>query len=194
VVAARKTRTGKVGFLGGCPIPVVTGFEAGYRAGVADTRPDAKVTVDYLATKPVNCPAGFTDQSASRAWADRLYNGGNDVVFEVAGAADTGIFDSAKAHDALAIGSYTDQYKTVDLTLRNALLTSIVKRVDTVLTGFVDKQIKGQFTAGITRYGLGNGGLGYATSGDKISDLVPELDEVRQKIADGSIVVPDASG
>ena len=55
-IAALKTGTSKIGFIGGMNIPLLHSFEVGYRAGAKAINPDIKVFVDY---------AGFTPQAFS---------------------------------------------------------------------------------------------------------------------------------
>jgi basic membrane protein A and related proteins len=193
VVAARETRTGKVGFVGGCRIPLVTAFETGYWAGVKATRPDVQQVSRYLATDPSQCHNGFDDKRAARAGADLVYGAGVDVAFEVAGSADMGVVQSAKAHDAKMIASYVDLHRQLDATLRDQILTSIVMRIDIMLNDFVRGVLAGKFTAGVSRWDLSNTGLGYTTSGNWILDLVPELNTVEKGLADGTIALPAGS-
>jgi basic membrane protein A len=46
-LSALLSRTGTVGFVGGMEIPLIKKFEAGYRAGVAAVKPNARVIVKY---------------------------------------------------------------------------------------------------------------------------------------------------
>jgi basic membrane protein A len=192
VAAASLSHPDQVGFLGGCRIPAIEGFEAGYRAGVREVRPDIAVHATYLAQQP-SCAAGFGAVNPARTAADALYDGGADVVFEVVGAGAPGVFASARAHDALAIGSYTDSVHTADAALRDAIATSMVKRIDIVLSRFIHACVAGTFTAGITRYGLADGAIDYVTA-DRMAAVVPRLTDARQRIVAGTVVVPDTVG
>ncbi|HVC74768.1 MAG TPA: BMP family ABC transporter substrate-binding protein, partial [Mycobacteriales bacterium] len=46
--AALKSKTGTVGFVGGCLVPLIKKFEAGYIAGAKAANPAAKVLINYL--------------------------------------------------------------------------------------------------------------------------------------------------
>jgi len=48
--AALKTTKGTVGFIGGCSVPLIAKFEAGYKAGVEAAKPGTKVVTKYLST------------------------------------------------------------------------------------------------------------------------------------------------
>lgn len=188
IVAARTSTTGTIGLLGGCPIPLIDRFLAGYRAGAEAVRPDVVVDVAYVSTDPAHCD--FTDVAAGRAAATGLYDGGADVVFQVAGGAGVGVFDAADSLGKLAIGVDADQFETVAQPLRHVILTSMLKRVDTAVYDFIRQVAEGGFTAGTRRYDLADDGVGYATSGGFITDLVPTLQEYRRRIVAGKIVVP----
>ena len=47
VLAALASQTGKVGFVGGMEMPLIKKFEAGFRAGVRATKPNAEILVSY---------------------------------------------------------------------------------------------------------------------------------------------------
>jgi basic membrane protein A len=189
VVAARRTRTGRVGFIGGCENSLIGKFAAGYRAGVSAAAPGTALDVRYLAGDESPCP-GFTARDEARDLAGAIYDGGADVVYHAAGASGIGLFEAARDRNAMAIGVDSDQYLTVGPDLRSVIITSMVKRVDTAVFGFVADVAQGRFVPGPRRFDLAGGGVGYATSGGRIDDLVPELEAYRQKIIEGTVTVP----
>ncbi len=188
VAAASKSASGIIGFVGACPAPVITRFLAGYQAGARSVKPDIVIRPAYVSTDPAHCD--FTDTATAKTVAAGLYAGGADVVFQAAGGAGIGVFEAAADAGKLAIGADEDQYETVPERLRSVILTSMVKRVDVAVFDFIENASKGRFTPGVRRYDLADDGLTYATSGGKITDLVPLLDADRQKIISGAIDVP----
>ncbi len=188
VVAASKTLTGTVRFLGACPIPLILRFLAGYRAGATAIRPDVGVHVSYVSGDPNHCD--FTDVPAAQAAAASLYAAGADIVFQVAGGAGVGVFRAANAAGERAIGVDADQYETVDPAIRHVIVTSMIKRVDTAVFDFIEGVAEQRFVAGVRRYDLADDGIGYATSGGQVSDLAGTLADYRKKIATGALVVP----
>ncbi|HET6212009.1 MAG TPA: BMP family ABC transporter substrate-binding protein [Micromonosporaceae bacterium] len=192
--AALKSASKHVGFVGACRTAVIARFEAGFRAGAVAARPGTTVTSSYLAPDQLPCP-GFADPDGARAAADELYAHGADVVFHATGGSGTGVFQSAAAAPKRwAIGVDTDQYVTVGAPLNAVILTSMVKRVDTAVFDFVRDAADGRFTAGERRFDLAAGGVGYATSGGHVDDIVPELSGYQKQIVDGAIVVPAVPG
>ena len=67
--AALKTKTGNVGYIGGCHIPLLQKFEAGFTAGAKAVNPDIKVQVKYLSNPPT-CN-GFNDTAEGTEAAQR---------------------------------------------------------------------------------------------------------------------------
>jgi basic membrane protein A len=192
--AALKSQSGQVGFVGGCTVPLIQKFEAGYKAGVAQVNKDEnkKVTVNtkYLSTPADKC-SGFNDPAKGKTTAEGQYDAGADIVYQAAGGSGNGVFQAATAKKKWAIGVDSDQYNTVDAALRDVIITSMLKRVDTAVHTFLKDYIDSQkFTAGATTFNLKVDGVGYSTSGGKVDDIKAKLDAYKQKIIDGSIMVP----
>ena len=193
VAAAKTTKTGKIGFVGGMDIPVIERFEAGFEQGVASVNPDIKVDIQYVAS--------FTDAALGKGAAARMYASGVDVVFHAAGGAGVGVFSEAKElkkaspdKDFWVIGVDSDQYdegKVDDST--NVTLTSMLKRVDIAVQDIANRAKDGKFPGGETIvYGLAEDGVILADSRGAISDdILAEIDQVAKDIADGKITVSE---
>jgi basic membrane protein A len=187
--AALKSTAGHVGFVGGCTVDLIKKFEAGYVAGAKAVKSDIKVDVNYLSTPADKC-SGFNDPAKGQTSAEGLYDGGADVVYQAAGGSGTGVFKAAKSKGKLAIGVDSDQYNTVAPDLKDVIITSMLKRVDTAVFNFVKDEGSGKFTAGPTVFDLAKDGVGYSTSGGKVDDIKSKLDDYKQQIIDGKIKVP----
>ncbi len=187
--AALKSGTGTVGFVGGCDVPLIKKFEAGYVAGAKAANPGVTVLVNYLSTPADKC-SGFNDAAKGETSAGGLYDAGADIVYQAAGGSGTGVFKAAKAKGKLAIGVDSDQYRTVSADLRDVIITSMLKRVDVAVYDFVKDAAGGTFRSGTTTFDLAADGVGYATSGGKIDDITSKLDDYKRQIIGGSITVP----
>jgi basic membrane protein A and related proteins len=188
--AALKTKTGTVGFIGGCLVELIQGFEAGFVAGAKAAKPDVKVLTNYLST-PADACKGFNDPPNGTKQANGLYDQGADIIFAAAGGSGTGVFEAAKGKNKLAIGVDSDQYQTVqDATLKPYIMTSMLKRVDNAVFNFVKDFGDGKFKGGTTVFDLKADGVGYATSGGQVDDIKTKLDDFKQQIVDGKITVP----
>jgi basic membrane protein A and related proteins len=189
VAAALKAKSGTVGFVGGCDVPLIHKFEAGFKAGAAAGKSGTKVVSNYLSTPADKC-SGFNDPGKGKTAAEGMYQQGADVVYQAAGGSGTGVFQAAKAANKMAIGVDSDQYNTVEANLKDVIITSMLKRVDVAVYEFIKGQAAGSFTAGPTVFDLAKDGVGYSTSGGKIDDIKTQLEDFKKKIIDGSIKVP----
>ena len=130
--AALKTKTGKIGFIGGVENDLIKKFEAGYVAGAKAAKPDIEVAVQYI-TQPPDF-TGFNDPAKGKEIATSMYSDGNDVVYAAAGGSGLGVFEAAsetgKQGEVWAIGVDSDQYNLVDAALQPYILTSMLKKVD----------------------------------------------------------------
>ena len=190
--AALKTKTGNVGYIGGCLIPLLQKFEAGFTAGAKAVKPDIKVQVKYLSNPPT-CK-GFNDTAAGTEAANGIYDGGADIIFAAAGGSGTGVFQAAKAKNKLAIGVDSDQYQSASPDLQPVIMTSMLKRVDVAVYDFIKSAQSGTPLTGVQVFDLKKDGVGYATSGGKVDDIKSKLDDYKQQIISGKIKVPTTPG
>jgi basic membrane protein A len=186
--AALKTKTNHVGFIGGVQTDLIKKFEAGFVAGVKAVNPSIKIDVKYL-TQPPDF-SGFNSVDKGKAAAEGMYQGGADVVYHAAGGSGGGVFTAAKAAGKLAIGVDSDQAKTAPADVRDVILTSMIKKVDVGVYDYIKSIKDGTFKAGNKIFDLKAGGVDFSTTGGKVDDIKPKLDEFKQKIISGEITVP----
>ena len=127
-----------------------------------------------------------------------MYEDGADVIYHAAGGAGNGMFAAAKEYSedngtkVWGIGVDSDQYNTigtVDASLQEYVLTSMLKRVDVAVFEILKAQSEGTFAAGPQVYDLSVDGVGYSTSGGYVDDIVADLDAFKDQIIAGDIVV-----
>lgn len=193
VAAAKMTKTGKIGFVGGVDIPVINRFEAGFIAGAKAVNPDIEIQDKYT--------GAFDKADLGKITANSMYSSGVDIIFHAAGATGNGVFSEAKERKAKdpnanvwVIGVDADQYdegKVDDKT--NVTLTSMLKGVNTAVVDISNKAKNGKFPGGQTlTYGLAEDGVKLADSRGAIpEDVQAVIDEYKEKIASGEIVVPE---
>ena len=197
VAAALKSESGKVGFIGGvCCFGLIEKFEAGFRAGVASVDSSIEVVAEYITDAPDF--DGFNQPDRAQVIATTMYEDGADIIYHAAGGAGNGMFQAAKdftndnGSKVWGIGVDDDQYQTigtVDPSLQEFILTSMLKRVDVAVFEVLKAQEEGLFTAGPTMYDLSVDGVGYATSGGYIDDIIDELEAAKAGMISGEIVV-----
>jgi basic membrane protein A len=187
--AALKSTANHIGFIGGCDVPLIHKFEAGYDAGAKAVKPDIKIESKYLSTPQQQC-SGFNDPGNGKESAKGQYDAGADVVYHAAGGSGSGVFTAAKDAGKMAIGVDSDQYQTADAAVQSVIITSMIKHVDVAVYDFVKSISGNKFTAGKNVFDLKAGGVDYATSGGKIDDIKSKLDDYKKQIIDGTITVP----
>jgi basic membrane protein A and related proteins len=186
-IAGLITETNTVGFVGGMESDLIRKFEVGYTEGVKYVNPDATVRSAYVGVTA----EAFRDPARGRELALSHYDGGADIVFAAAGMSGGGVIEAAESEGAFAIGVDTNQNPLAP----GYVLTSMLKRVDTAVYNTVAAVVEGQFTPGISRFGLAEDGVGYAVDEHNehllSQDLVERVDELKNKIISGEIVVTD---
>jgi basic membrane protein A and related proteins len=189
--AALKSESGVIGFIGGVEIPLIAKFEAGFIAGAEAVNPDIEIIRQYISQPPDF--SGFNDPARGGEIANAMFQSGADVVYHAAGGSGGGLFEAAaSAGDVWAIGVDSDQYLTVGAPQNARILTSMLKRVDVAVFGAIEAFVNGDTSGGVAVYNLSVDGVGYATSGGFVDDIADQLDELKQRIIDGDITVPDA--
>ncbi len=189
VAAALKSKSGKIGFIGGVNNALIQGFQAGFDQGVHDTKPADKVTNQYLTTG--SDLSGFSSPDLGASAASGMLAHGIDVIYSAAGSSGTGSIEKvATKKGAWAIGVDSDQYQDPALAkYRHCILTSAVKNVDVAVFDLIKSVKDGHPLLGSNTYNLQNGGVGLATSGGYIADIMPKLNGIKQKIINGTIKV-----
>jgi basic membrane lipoprotein Med (substrate-binding protein (PBP1-ABC) superfamily)/DNA-binding SARP family transcriptional activator len=197
-VAALKTETGRVGFIGGIDIPVIWRFHAGFVAGVRAVDPDIEILTVYL-TAPPNYDGFVSDQLGESA-ARTMYGDGVDVIFHAAGASGDGVFEAASRlsdetdTQLWVIGVDFDQYETVGgprgPSWQRHILTSMVKRLDVAVYETMRQFAEGDFSAEAVEYNLASNGIELSYSGGRIDQYRTQIDALRERIINGEITVP----
>lgn len=186
-LAAMKSATGKVGFIGGMDVPLIRRFAMGYAAGARYVNPKIKISENFV---------GITDE----AWANPAkckelalsqYAQGVDIIFVAAGASALGAFDATEEKKKFAIGVDSNQ----NWMKPGFILTSMLKRVDQAVYDSIAQVKNGKFQAGTQRYGLKDKGIDYALDQYNKDLLTPDMlkkaDDIKSKIVSGQIIVPD---
>jgi len=196
-VAADVTETGFVGTFGGLPIPTVTIFMDGFVAGVEQYNEDNGTDVQVLGWDPETETGSFTnsfdDQQLGRETAVSLMDEGADVIMPVAGPVGLGAAAAIQERgNAYIIGVDSDWFLTSP-EYADIILTSVMKRMDSTTFLVIEDVIEDTFEGGTVVGTLENEGVAIAPFHDN-ADLISEelqarLDELRQGIIDGEIVL-----
>jgi basic membrane protein A and related proteins len=190
VAAALKSEAKHVGFVGGVDTQLIQKFQAGFEAGVAAVDDSIEVDVQYIT--PDGDFTGFNDPARGEILAQGMFDGGADIVYHAAGGSGLGVFQAAAESGGLAVGVDSDQYETVDdPALKEVIMTSMLKRVDNAVNGFITDFSSGELAGGEDVINdLSTEGVALSTSGGQIEDIQDQIDEYKQQIVDGEIEVP----
>jgi len=184
VIAALTSKTGKIGFVGGKDIPVIHRFFNGYYYGAKLARPDIEVFERYTGS--------FTDPAVGKEYALALVNNHADVIFHAAALTGAGVIDAAKTSNIYAIGVDSNQNGMAP----GSVLTSMMKRLDVQAYDVIKSVIDGTFEGGVNKqYGIKEGGVEAAmdehNQGLISQDVLARLEELKQQVIEGAIVVPN---
>ena len=161
----------KAGIVGGQDIPVINDFIAGFKNGFADAGGDAaNVMVQY-----VGGDKAFNDPARGKEIAAAMFEQGAGVVWGVAGGSGVGVMEAAAGAGRYSVGVDSDQFLTIeDATLRDTILTSMVKNVDAALLRAAQLHKEGTLVYGAAEnVGIAEDGVALATDNDNFAKLVP---------------------
>ena len=170
-----------VGFIGGDDNALINKFRAGYEAGVKYVNPDIAVLSDYV--------GGFSDTATAKAIATTMNQKGADIIFHAAGAAGKGLFTAAEENKFMAIGVNSNQNEEAP----DYIVASMLKNADVAAFHVIQDVIEGTFAPGQHILGLKEDGVGYTVEGSSIqvpAEIIAKVDEVKEKVISGEIVVP----
>jgi basic membrane protein A len=188
MIAARKSTTGVIGFVGGMDIPLIHKFETGYEEGARAVNPRIRVIQNYVGVTD----AAWNNPGKGKELSIAQIGKGADVIFAAAGNSGLGAFDAAEQHGKLVIGVDSNQ----NWVKPGYVLTSMVKRVDNAVYLIVRDRVQGRFKGGVHVYGLDNDGIGYAMDQYNAKlippEVIREVETAKQKIIRGQIKVTDA--
>ena len=182
IAAARLSKTGVIGAVGGTQIPSVASTFLAFEAGARATDPRATVRTVYTGS--------FDDAAAARQATLALADQGCDVVIHNADAAGAGVFQAARERKLRAFGTNKDQ---------NGLAPDVIvaSAVIDIPRAFVDvaREVRaGKFRARSIRFGFRDGVIDYVWNPRLApglpEGLVAEIARARASIAAGQIVVP----
>lgn len=189
-IAAKESKTGTVGIVGGMDIPVINDFIVGFEQGAKDA--GAKGIHNFTNDET------WSDADKGAQCALDLKSKGADVIFQACGGCGVGITQGAKDAGYMVIGVDADQRQTMS-DYADYIYCSMVKEVGNsiydLVVKFVDKE---EFDGGtIWNAGLEGGYVGVAYGAEDQEQLVSDeikagVEELQQKVASGEIKVDTA--
>ncbi|MET1016415.1 MAG: BMP family ABC transporter substrate-binding protein, partial [Leifsonia flava] len=201
-LAAGVSKTGKVATFGGGNQPPVTLFMDGFVDGVAAYNAAHGTQVVALGWDKVKQDGTFTgdfeDINKGKTLTESLIDQGADVILPVAGQVGEGSAAAALENPGVSvIWVDNDGFDTLPAKYHPVLLTSVLKNTEDAVAQIVTDDAAGTFDPAPFIGTLENGGVGLAPFHDLASavpqELSDEIDALKAKIVDGSVVVTSPS-
>jgi basic membrane protein A len=187
MIAAMKSGSGKVGFIGGMDIPLIRKFACGYEQGAKHVSGDTEVVQNMTGTTP----SAWNDPTRGSELAKSQFDRGVDVIYAAAGGTGVGVYQTAEDSDKLAIGVDSNQ----NFLHPGTMLTSMLKRVDVAAYKAFKDAHDGNWTSGIQVLGLAEDGVGWALdeyNKDLITDeMKAKVEQAASDIVAGKLTVHD---
>ncbi len=186
VIAALKSKSGILGFVGGMDIPLIRRFACGYAQGAKAAVPATRVLVGMTG----DTPAAWSDPVRGGEIAVSQIQEGADVVMQAAGGTGIGVLQAAADNGALGIGTDSNQNGLHP----GKVLTTMLKRVDVAVRRVFSE---GGWAPGVRSLGVAEGGIGWALDENNRDLISPEIEAAAEEamagIASGAIRVHDSS-
>jgi len=192
-VAAKQSKSGKLGVILGAKAGPILEFELGYDQGARAARPGIQILEAISNT--------FADPARGKELALAQIQQGADVLFPVAGGTGIGVLQAARDRHVYAIGVDVDQstlFAKTDPAQAKAILTSVTKDVGQSLLIVLREIVAGKAQFGQTvTLGLAGGSVGIADNAYYRAE-VPEavrlkVEELKKQIIAGQIKVDTAT-
>lgn len=194
MLAAKTSKTGTIGFLGGMDIGLIHRFEGGYEEGARAVNPNIRIIQNYVGVTD----SAWNNPGKGKELALAQIGKGADVIFTAAGNSGLGAFDAVEqagkqngraTHYVIGVDANQNMVKP------GFVLTSMVKRLDNAVYSIVQDVVNGNFQAGFHVYGLDKDGVGYAMDENNKDLITPEMiqqvEDAKKKIMAGEIKVKD---
>ncbi|WP_448003787.1 BMP family lipoprotein [Agromyces bauzanensis] len=201
-LAAGVSKTGVVATFGGGNQPPVTLFMDGFVDGVAEYNRAHGTAVRVLGWDKAAQDGAFTgdfeDINKGKALSESLIDQGADVILPVAGQVGEGATSAALERGGVSvIWVDSDGYESLAEEFRPVLLTSVLKNTQEAMVEIVGAVLDDTFTSDPYVGTLENGGVEIAPYHDLAplvsAELDAEIDELRQRIISGDLVVESPS-
>jgi basic membrane protein A len=184
-----------IGWVGGVDIPVLRDFYIGYEEGAKYINPNIKILQSFAGS--------WFDPLKGKELTTAMYEQGADIVMNVASATGNGVLESAKENNLYAIGVDVNQ----DNDQPGSVVTSMLKENGEGVYQIIKKALENKkFTGNESIYmDLAYGGVNltdfsvfksFCDDAEKaqIDKILAKVDEIKQDILSGKIVVSNYEG
>lgn len=187
VLAGWKSKSNKVGFIGGMDIPLIRKFACGYEQGVKHYNSDIEIYSNMAGTTP----EAWANPGKGAELAKGQMARGADVIYAAAGATGLGVLQATADAGKYSIGVDSNQNHLHP----GSVLTSMLKRVDIAAYNALKSAADGTWAPGLQNLGVKEGGVGWSVDENNAPLLDTEIQRTiegaRQAIISGRLQVHD---
>jgi basic membrane protein A len=188
--AAKMSKTGKIGYIGGVSLPPLNADVNSMKAAIASVNPSATFTPAFVGS--------FQDPAKGHETASQMYQGGIDYIQTDSAATDTGIIQAANEGDGRMVSAISPaQYKIGPKTVAALVALDFGQS----LYNEVSKALGPEFKGGHLATGLGTGVIDFVLSPvwqeqgpkdliEKAKQVWPEIDKAKADIISGALKPP----
>jgi basic membrane protein A len=178
IVAAKMTKSNKVGFFGGDNSPGIVKFLAGYEAGLKSINPNIQLDVQFAGS--------FIDPDKGHEISLALFGKGDDVIMHAANKTGLGLFTAAKEKNFYAVGVDIDQSSEAP----DNVICSALSNPGLSVYADIKASAMGTWKGGTTNWGVTNGAPASALTKLVPADVKALADQADKDIASGKVVPP----
>jgi basic membrane protein A and related proteins len=180
MVAAMKSKTNKLGFIGGADAPVIHRFEKGFEQGAKYVNPSITIIKDNA--------NNFGDAALGSRIAKKQIKQGVDFIYPAAGFTGVGAIQAAQKAGVYSAGVDSDQYFIAE----KSVVTSMMKKIDNAVFNLTRQLVsEGSISESSFELGLKEDGVGLAPV--RITELSDEetkkIKEATDKIISGEVTI-----
>jgi basic membrane lipoprotein Med (substrate-binding protein (PBP1-ABC) superfamily) len=182
VIAARESKTGKAGLVGGMNLPSIASTFLAFKAGAQSVNPKFEVKEVYT--------GNFDDAGAAKLATLSLINAGCDFIFHQANEAGRGVFDACRERKVRCFGSNKNQNDVAPEVVVASAVLDVPTAFVTVATRVRDHQFKPE----VQWLGMKDGIVSLVWNEALKKSIAPatvaEVERIEKTIRDGSFKVP----
>jgi basic membrane protein A len=182
IIAARESKTGKAGLVGGIKLPSIDSTFLAFKAGAQSVNPKFEVKEIYT--------GNFDDLGAAKVATLSLISAGCDFIFHQANEAGRGVFQACQEKKVRCFGSNKNQNDLAP----DVILASAVLDVPSAFVAIATRVRDHQFKPETQWLGMKEGIVSLAWNDTLKKNVSPgtiaEVEKVEKSILDGSFTVP----
>lgn len=182
VIAARESKTGKAGLVGGLKIPSIESTFLAFKAGAQSVNPKFEVREIYT--------GNFDDLGAAKVATLSLINAGCDFILHQANEAGRGVFEACNERKVRCFGSNKNQNDLAP----DVIVASAVLDMPRAFLQIATNVKNGTFKPDIQRFGFKEGIVSFVWNDKLKATMKPETVEavaqLEQQIRAGQLNVP----